>query len=114
MKKPKSSKPRVTGAASLSAILGTKARPKPAAHIEPSSCYVCQVKLNTQRIEALRNLGTPPTEWMCVRCSNTVTTPRLGIFMGEVGTSELRIVDKLYTDSVREIFMEPDTKEEED
>jgi hypothetical protein len=35
--------------------------------------------------------------------------------MGEVGTSELKIVDKIYSDSVRDMFSDgADTKEEED
>lgn len=72
----------------------------------PRVCYVCLAKLTQQRIDALKGLGTPIDSWMCVKCSSSVTSPRLGIYMGEVGTSELRIVDKIYDDSVRDIFME--------
>lgn len=112
----KSSPPRPVRAATAASILGslkqTPVKPPPA---EPEVCYVCHAKLSASRITALQSLGTPPLDWTCVKCSNTITTPRLGIFMGEVGTSELRIVDKIYTDSVRDIFMEgSDTKEEED
>lgn len=80
----------------------------------PRICYVCQVKLTAQRVEALRGLGTPIDSWMCVKCSSNVTSPRLGIYMGEVGTSELKIVDKIYNDSVRDIFMEGSDDEETD
>lgn len=34
--------------------------------------------------------------------------------MGEVGTSELKIVDKIYDDSVRDIFMEGGDDEEKE
>jgi hypothetical protein len=30
--------------------------------------------------------------------------PRQGVYLGEVGTSELLIVDKVYNDSVRSVF----------
>lgn len=116
MKPTKSTKPLTTGPATASAILGTSNKsPKSQTPPAPDCCFVCRSKLTGARIGALRGLGTPVAEWMCVKCSTSVTTPRLGIFMGEVGTSELLIVDKIYTDSVRDIFMEgPGTKEEED
>lgn len=89
-------------------ILGNNKRPRVVAQYqtEPEVCYVCLNRLTAQRLAALRDLGTPLDSWMCVPCSSSVTSPRLGIYMGEVGTSELKIVDKIYNDSVRDIFME--------
>jgi hypothetical protein len=65
-------------------------------------------------MDALKGLGTPAESWMCVKCASGVVTPRLGIYMGEVGTSELKIVDKIYNDSVRDILMSGDEDKEKD
>lgn len=47
-------------------------------------------------------LGVPESRWTCVE--HALDMPRKGIYMGEVGTSELRIVNKVYDDSVRSVF----------
>jgi len=105
--------PKTTSAAAILGSLKRTPTRKPPA--DPVDCYVCQCKLSPHRLVALKGLGTPPLEWTCVKCSPSITTPRLGIFMGEVGTSELKIVDKIYSDSVRDMFSDgADTKEEED
>lgn len=77
-------------------------------------CFACLEALTTARIGALRGLNTSHDSWTCVRCSDLVTTPRLGIYTGEVGTSQLLIVDKVYNDSVRDVFMEPDHDDDTD
>lgn len=102
-------------AASSASILGNRRPPVPIEQTRPGPrvCYVCLRELTKQRIEALKGLGTPIDSWMCVKCSADVTSPRLGIYMGEVGTSELKIVDKIYNDSVRDIFMQGGDDEED-
>ena len=47
-------------------------------------------------------LGLPESRWTCVE--HALDVPRKGIYLGEVGTSELLIVDKVYNDSVRSVF----------
>lgn len=47
-------------------------------------------------------LGTPEHLWTCVE--HSLTKPKQGLFLGEVGTSELLLVDKVYDDSVRSVF----------
>lgn len=101
--------PKICKAASPNDILGlTRRVPVPAGLVEPQVCFSCLTKLANVRVAALRSLGTPFDRWTCVKCANMVTTPRLGIFMGEVGTSELKIVDRVYADTVRDVFMQPD------
>ncbi len=112
-----SSPPKSVRTVSAKDILGPNrglARPQYPDRPGPRVCYVCLAKLTAQRIEALKGLGTPIDSWMCVKCSSSVTSPRLGIYMGEVGTSELKIVDKIYDDSVRDIFMEGGDDEEKE
>jgi len=71
----------------------------------PKKIYKCVVSGNTippERVEALRMLGTPEHLWTCVE--HSLIKPKQGLFLGEVGTSELLIVDKVYDDSVRSVF----------
>ena len=64
-------------------------------------------------------LEVHPSRWTCVE--HALDMPRKGIYMGENGTSELRIVNKVYDDSVRSVFrrtkqevkVEEDVNEEE-
>lgn len=106
-------KPTTRPISSREQILGKSHAPKPRVRPEPHTCLACQQPLASIRVEALRALATPYDGWTCFKCSDLVTTPRLGIFMGEVGTSEMKIVDRIYDDSVRDIFMESDSKEEQ-
>lgn len=65
-------------------------------------CVVSGKPIPIERVEALKMLGTPENLWTCVE--HSLTKPRQGLFLGEVGTSELLIVDKVYDDSVRSVF----------
>jgi hypothetical protein len=65
-------------------------------------CVVSGKKIPAERVEALIMLGIPESRWTCVE--HALTSPRQGIYLGEVGTSELLIVDKVYNDSVRSVF----------
>jgi hypothetical protein len=65
-------------------------------------CVVSGKPIPAERVEALRMLGTPESRWTCVE--HSLTKPRQGVYLGEVGTSELLFVDKVYDDSVRSIF----------
>lgn len=66
------------------------------------NCYVCGKPIPAARISALQMIGTLQSNWTHVGCSQE--QKKKGVFMGEVGTSELKIVDKLYNDSVRDMF----------
>jgi hypothetical protein len=69
---------------------------------ENYKCVVSGKKIPAERIEALKMLGVHESRWTCVE--HAFDMPRKGIYMGEAGTSELRIVNKVYDDSVRAIF----------
>jgi hypothetical protein len=82
------------------------------------TCVVSGKKIPVERVEALKMLGLPESRWTCVE--HALDVPRKGIYLGEVGTSELLIVDKVYNDSVRSVFrgvkkeiVENDSSEEE-
>jgi hypothetical protein len=71
----------------------------------PKKTYKCVVSGKTipaERVEALKMLGTPESQWTCVE--HSLTKPKQGLYLGEVGTSELLLVDKVYDDSVRSVF----------
>jgi hypothetical protein len=65
-------------------------------------CIVSGKDIPAERVEALKMLGIPETRWTCVE--HALDVPRKGIYLGEAGTSELLIVDKVYNDSVRSVF----------
>ena len=65
-------------------------------------CVVSGKPIPKERVEALISLGIPESRWTCVE--HALAVPRKGIYLGEVGTSELLIVDKVYNDSVRSVF----------
>jgi hypothetical protein len=65
-------------------------------------CVVSGKPIPEERVEALKMLGIPEARWTCVE--HSLTKPRQGVYLGEVGTSELLFVDKVYDDSVRSVF----------
>jgi RNA polymerase-binding transcription factor DksA len=65
-------------------------------------CVVSGKPIPKERVEALKMLGTPESRWTVVE--HALESPRKGIYLGEVGTSDLLIVDKVYNDSVRSVF----------
>lgn len=65
-------------------------------------CVVSGKTIPKERVEALKMLGTPESRWTVVE--HALESPRKGIYLGEVGTSDLLIVDKVYNDSVRSVF----------
>jgi len=66
------------------------------------NCIVSGKPIPAERVEALQELGIPETRWTCVE--HALPVPRKGIYLGEAGTSQLLIVDKVYDDSVRSVF----------
>jgi len=68
----------------------------------PSHCNFCEKPLLDARVAALKELKTPTELWACVGCSTI--TPKQAIYTGEVGTSPLLFVDKLYNYGVRDVF----------
>jgi hypothetical protein len=75
-------------------------------------CAVSGKEIPTERVEALEMLGVPEERWTCVE--HSITKPKQGIFMGEVGGSEMKVVDKVYNDSVRSVFKNADRETEEE
>lgn len=69
---------------------------------EAAICFVCNKPIPADRVKALKMLGRPSRDWTHVACS--VEPKKKGIFMGEHGTSELKLVARVYTDSVRSMF----------
>lgn len=75
-------------------------------------CIVSGKEIPQERVDALKMLGVPENQWTCVE--NSFTKPKQGIFMGEVGGSEMRVVDKVYNDSVRAVFKNADRETQEE
>lgn len=73
-------------------------------------CFVCGEKIPQVRIEALKTLTIPIHEWCHTRCSQV--QKKKGIFLGEAGVSELKLVDQVYQESVRVIFKKEENNEE--
>jgi hypothetical protein len=91
-------------------ILGKKAEVKPKLS---NLCMICDKPIPIDRIKALQTLNTPVTNYTHTKCS--ITTKVKGIYLGEVGTSQIMLCDKIYDDSVRSVFRraEVDTSDEE-
>jgi hypothetical protein len=89
---------QITGKVSVDTILGTT---KKVAELS-SKCVICNKNIPVERIKALKSLGTPSNRWTHTACS-TVGKVK-GLYLGEVGTSQLQLCDKVYNDSVRSVF----------
>jgi hypothetical protein len=74
-------------------------------------CNVCGKNISKERLKALEMLDLPMNQWACVQCSQV--KKKSGIYMGEYGTSELRIVDEVRDDSVRAVFGSEETVKSE-
>ncbi len=70
-----------------------------------SEKYYCTVSgelIPDERVEALRILEVPESEWTLKEHSGV--RRKQAIWLGDVGRSELKIVKKLGASSVREVF----------
>jgi len=114
-RKQQTSKPKkAVGACSVSDILGIRKPVKAAEEIEPDCCVICNKVLTELRKKALRELRTPVNNWTCVKDSPVKRI--LGQYMGESGTSEMKLVDRIEETSVRSMFRKsvvPDNSEED-
>jgi len=75
--------------------------------------YLCSVSgkpIPALRVEYLLTTDISPDKWTCIEFSTV--KPKKGIYMGEVGTSELRLVREVGSSSVREMMPEFETPEE--
>jgi hypothetical protein len=93
----------------LKSIKKNAAKPRKAPVVKPAAkdantiyCWVSGKPIPPERVEALRSIGTPEHMMTCIEHSQTKKVK--GCYMGEYGTSEMKIVDKLYNDSVRDVF----------
>ena len=109
----KVSAPKIA-ASSAADILGSK-KVAVTTPREDNTCVNCGKVIPQVRLDALKMLGTPRTQWTHTSCSTTSKIK--GIYMGEVGTSKLQLCDKIYNDSVRSVFkkstVEPDNDDSE-
>lgn len=94
--------------AKTSDILGNINK-KPVAPIT-NTCCVCSQPIDKERINALKQLDTSPDQWTHVKCASDSKIK--GIYMGEIGTSELKLVNKIYNDTVRSVFTEQEEEPE--
>ena len=92
------------------AILGAGSK-KPATRTT-KICVICDKPIPANRLEALVLMNTPVSKYTHTKCS-TVTKIK-GIYLGEVGTSEIMLCDKLYNDSVRSVFRRADAIDEDE
>ena len=93
-------------------ILGVKKPEKSPTEIEPDCCVICNKELSDLRKKALRELKTPVNNWTCVKDSPVKRI--LGQYMGEVGTSEMKLVDRIEETSVRSMFRKSVVSEDDD
>ena len=63
----------------------------------PTHCIICSKVIPQARIDALISLNTPYSKFTHTQCSTT--TKIKGIYLGEVGTSEIKLCDKIYNNS---------------
>lgn len=73
-------------------------------------CYVSGLPIPPTRVEALISLGVPEDRWTVVKHSQT--TKKQGVYFGEYGSGELKIVDKVY-EYDKKIFTESDEESDE-
>jgi len=74
-------------------------------------CWDCACVIPLARVKFLTESGIKPERFTCVKHSNT--TRIKGIYSGEVGTSPIIFCDKVFDDSVRTKFINPDENIEE-
>ena len=101
----KQSKPSIKIQKALSASAPkpvTKASKPVAQDPTKTYCWVSGKVIPPARIKALIMLGVPPHEMTCVEHSQV--KKKQGVYLGEYGTSQMLVVDKVYDDSVRDVF----------
>ena len=98
----------MTNKTNSAAILGRPLK-KEVSITRPTDCVICFKPIPAARVEALVSMKTDPSRWTHVGCSTT--TKIKGIYMGEVGTSEIKLCDKIYSDSVRSVFKKAEVEE---
>lgn len=84
----------------------------------PQSDYVCPCgnTIPRIRVQALIEMGVPKEEWLCLECANKAVKRKQGIFFGYDSDAELKVVSKVYQDSVGSVFgsAEEEAPEKED
>ena len=96
--------------ASAADILGVR---KPVvAVVVSSACVVCGTEIPKDRLEALRSMKITDNNLTCMK--HSTTTKKKGIYLGEVGTSQLLVCNKVYNDSVRSVFKHAEASEDSD
>ena len=100
------------GSISTAQLLGSASAIKDNTPRATSLCVVCNKAIPAARIEALKSLNLSVTKWAHTQCS-TVTKVK-GLYLGEVGTSQLQICNKIYDDSVRSVFRGADSQADDD
>ena len=98
------------GPISAAALLGNTTKLK--APKISNKCVICFKEIPAERMEALKSMNTPATRYTHTQCSTT--TKVKGLYLGEVGTSQLQLCDKIYNDSVRNVFRRADADEDSD
>ena len=63
------------------------------------NCFVCNKEIVPERVEILLDMGINRNHMTCVH--HSTTKPIKGIYMGENGTSELKLCNRVDNDSVR-------------
>ena len=73
-------------------------------------CAVSGKEIPEERVEALRILEVPENDWTLKEYSTC--RKKKGMWMGDVGRSELKIVTKIENNSVRDMFRGDSSEEE--
>ena len=75
-------------------------------------CYISGKPIPEARVEFLKESGLPEHLWTVVEHSQA-RKPQ-GIYFGEQGAGELRIVSKVYSERVSEVFDIPEDTDSEE
>lgn len=69
---------------------------------QPHLCWYCNKPIPQARLDFLLETNVLPHDMACVDHSQTKRIQ--GIYLGEAGTSEIKLCKKVYNDSVRSKF----------
>lgn len=75
-------------------------------------CCVCDKVVIPERVAALFEMGTPEYNITCL--DHSIIRIKKGIYLGEHGTSELLLCDRVDNDSVRSIFRDAESDHGDD
>lgn len=75
-------------------------------------CHITGEEIPELRAQALLEMGVPEDRMTCIKVAEKTIKKRKGLYTGLPGVSELLVVDKIYNDSVHQMFHRADSDDE--